>query len=104
MEKNKNKIIEEQPFLIKLKNYIKNLFDFSKYKKITILYVVIFIGLIGISIFLLYYNYFIDNVEPEEYTKICNQKDLLSKKLKKFNYILNSDKSRSFFARSINLP
>lgn len=62
MEKNKNKIIEEQPFLIKLKNYIKNLFDFSKYKKITILYVVIFIGLIGISIFLLYYNYFIDNI------------------------------------------
>lgn len=31
------------------------------------------------------HDYFIDNVEPEEYTKICNQKDLLSKKLKKFN-------------------
>jgi len=62
MEKNKNTIIEEQPFLIKLKNYIKNLFDFSKYKKITILYVVIFVVLIGISLFLLYYNYFIDDL------------------------------------------
>lgn len=31
------------------------------------------------------HNYFIDNIEPEEYTKICNQKDLLSKKLKKFD-------------------
>jgi len=31
------------------------------------------------------HDYFIDNVEPEEYTKICNQKGLLSKKLKKFN-------------------
>jgi len=62
MEKSKNKIIEDQPFLIKLKNYIKNLFDFSKYKKTTILYIVLFIVLIGISLFLLYYNYFIDNV------------------------------------------
>lgn len=62
MEKNKNKIIEEQPFLIKLKNYIKNLFDFSKYKKTTILYIAIFVVLIGISLFLLYYNYFIDNL------------------------------------------
>ena len=62
MEKNKNKIIEEQPFLIKLKNYIKNLFDFSKYKKTTIIYIVLFVILIGFSLFLLYYNYFIDNV------------------------------------------
>jgi len=30
-------------------------------------------------------NYFIKGVRPKEYTEICNQKDLLSKRLKKFN-------------------
>ncbi len=51
----------KKPFITKLKNYLKNLFDFSQLDKKTILYIVIFIFLIVLSLFLLYYIYFIDN-------------------------------------------
>ncbi len=50
----------KKPFITKLKIYLRNLFDFSKLDKKTILYIVIFIFLIAISILLLYYNYFVD--------------------------------------------
>jgi len=55
MEKNENK----ESFSLKLKNYIKNLFDFSQYSIKTILYIVLFVALIVLSLFLLYYNYFV---------------------------------------------
>ncbi|MFX0057758.1 MAG: TVP38/TMEM64 family protein [Candidatus Hodarchaeota archaeon] len=44
----------------KIRNYLKNLLDFSNYDKKTILYIILFIFLIAISLFLLYYIYFID--------------------------------------------
>lgn len=44
----------------KLKNYFKNLFDFSHYETKTLIYIIIFMALIIISIFLVIYNYFID--------------------------------------------
>ncbi|MBY8989728.1 MAG: TVP38/TMEM64 family protein [Candidatus Lokiarchaeota archaeon] len=47
-------------FTTKLKNYLKNLFDFSQLDTKTILYIIIFIILIVLSVFLLYYNYFVD--------------------------------------------
>ncbi|MFW9825431.1 MAG: TVP38/TMEM64 family protein [Candidatus Thorarchaeota archaeon] len=46
---------------IKLKRYIKNLFDFSQYDKKTILYIILFIALIIASLALLYVIYFVDN-------------------------------------------
>ena len=51
---------EKQTFTEKLKTYFKNLIDFSQIDKKTILYIIIFIFLVGISIFLLYWNYFVD--------------------------------------------
>jgi uncharacterized membrane protein YdjX (TVP38/TMEM64 family) len=62
MEKrNNNKQNEEKTkFTVKLKEYIKNLFDFSNYDTKTIVYMIIFIILFGISIYLLYYIYFVD--------------------------------------------
>lgn len=48
-------------FTTKLKNYLKNLFDFSQLDTKTILYIIIFIVLIAFSVFLLYYNYFVDD-------------------------------------------
>ncbi|MFX1556961.1 MAG: TVP38/TMEM64 family protein [Promethearchaeota archaeon] len=44
-----------------VKNYLKNLLDFSNFDKKTILYIILFIFLIGISVVLLYYIYFIDD-------------------------------------------
>ena len=51
----------KKPFSVKLKNYLKNLFDFSQLDKKTILYIVFFLVLIALSLFLLYYIYFVDN-------------------------------------------
>ncbi len=51
---------EKQTFSAKLKKYFKNLIDFSQIDKKTILYIVIFIFLVIISVFLLYWNYFVD--------------------------------------------
>jgi len=51
---------EKKPFSKRLKNYIRNLFDFSNYDTKTILYMVVFIFLIAISLYLLYYIYFVD--------------------------------------------
>jgi len=47
-------------FSKKLKKYFKNLIDFSQLDKKTILYIIIFIILVVISVFLLYWNYFVD--------------------------------------------
>ncbi len=51
---------DKKPFSVKLKNYLKNLFDFSQLDKKTILYIIVFIFLIVISMVLLFYNYFVD--------------------------------------------
>lgn len=51
---------EKKPFSERLKNYLKNLFDFSNYDATTIIYMLFFIFLIGISLYLLYYIYFVD--------------------------------------------
>jgi len=45
---------EEKSFVEKLKDYIKNLFDFSKYDTKTMLFIVLFIALVIISLFLLF--------------------------------------------------
>ena len=44
----------------KLKAYLKNIADFSHYDTKTIIYIVLFAFLIVISLFLLFYVYFID--------------------------------------------
>ncbi|MFX0021848.1 MAG: TVP38/TMEM64 family protein [Candidatus Hermodarchaeota archaeon] len=55
-----NQEIAKQSFSSKLKKYFKNLFDFSQLGAKTIIYIIIFIMLVGISVYLLIYNYFID--------------------------------------------
>ncbi|MGV9171351.1 MAG: TVP38/TMEM64 family protein [Promethearchaeia archaeon] len=47
-------------FSDKLKDYIKNLFDFSEFDRKTIGYIIIFITLFIVSVAFLYYMYFID--------------------------------------------
>jgi uncharacterized membrane protein YdjX (TVP38/TMEM64 family) len=63
MEKNgaENDNKAKKSFKTKLKNYLKNLFDFSQLDIKTIIYIIIFIILIAFSVFLLYYNYFVDD-------------------------------------------
>ncbi|TFG05027.1 MAG: DedA family protein [Promethearchaeota archaeon] len=51
---------EKKSFSLKVKNYVKNILDFSSYDSKTILYIIIFIILFGISVYLLYYIYFVD--------------------------------------------
>ena len=53
-------INEKDSFSGKLKKYIKNLFDFSTYDTQTKFYVAIFLFLFAISLYLLYYIYFVD--------------------------------------------
>ena len=62
MEDRKNNIQnkEKTSFSIKLKNYIKNLLDFSAYDTQTKFYIIIFLFLFVISLYLLYYIYFVD--------------------------------------------
>ncbi|MFW9990059.1 MAG: TVP38/TMEM64 family protein [Candidatus Odinarchaeota archaeon] len=52
-------ITDKLPLSEKLKNYFKNIFDFSKLDKKTILYIIIFIILVAFSLLLLYWNYFV---------------------------------------------
>jgi len=52
--------IEEKSSSSKLKNYFRNIFNFSQYDKKTILYIIIFIVLVLLSLLLLYYIYFVD--------------------------------------------
>jgi len=58
-EKKTDKEIKE-PFKDKIKNYIKNLLDFSQYDKKTILYIIVFGVIVIFSVYLFIYNYFID--------------------------------------------
>jgi len=62
MEDNSNnsQAKEKKPFSLKVKEYIRNIFDFSTYDTKTIVYMIIFIFLFGISVYLLYYIYFVD--------------------------------------------
>ena len=62
MEEKKTEADKEikEPFKVKLKNYIKNLFNFSQYDKKTLLYIIIFGVIIVFSVYLFIYNYFID--------------------------------------------
>ena len=60
-ERNNNKQNEEKTkFSVKLKDYIRNLFDFSTYDTQTKFYIAIFLFLFVISLYLLYYIYFVD--------------------------------------------
>ncbi len=52
---------EKQSFSVKLKNYLKNLVDFSNYDAKTIIYIIIFIVLIAASLVLLYFIFFVNN-------------------------------------------
>lgn len=52
---------ERQTFSIRVKKYIKNLLDFSHYDRKTIFYIILFIGLIIVSLVLLYLLIFVDN-------------------------------------------
>ncbi len=52
---------EKQSSSMKLKNYLKNLVDFSNYDAKTIIYIIIFIVLIAASLVLLYFIFFVDN-------------------------------------------
>lgn len=60
MENSEKQIEKKEQFSVKIKYYIKNLFDFSDYDKKTIFYMIIFIALFIISLYLLYYIYFVD--------------------------------------------
>jgi len=52
--------MSEESFGTRTKNYIKNLFNFSKYDTKTKLIILVFLGLIVISVIILLYNYIID--------------------------------------------
>jgi len=52
---------DKKSLKVRLKEYLKNLFDFSNYDKKTIMFMIFFIFLIIVSLGLLYYNYFVDN-------------------------------------------
>ncbi len=52
--------MEKKTFSLRVKKYFKKLFDFSNYDVKTIVYIIIFIFLFGISLYLLYYIYFVD--------------------------------------------
>lgn len=61
-QKNKTSVNnEKQAFSIRIKNYIKNLLDFSNYDTKTILYIILFIVLIIASLVLLFFIFFVDN-------------------------------------------
>ncbi len=60
MENSEKQIEKKEQLSVKIKYYIKNLFDFSDYDKKTIFYMIIFIALFIISLYLLYYIYFVD--------------------------------------------
>lgn len=51
---------EKQSFSARLKSYFRNLIKFSQYDTKTIIYIIIFIFLLAISLFFLYYIFFID--------------------------------------------
>jgi len=53
--------IEKKSSSSKLKNYFRNILNFSQYDKKTILYIIFFIILVLLSLFLLYYIYFVDS-------------------------------------------
>ena len=53
--------IEKKSSSSKLKNYFRNILNFSQYDKKTILYIIVFIALVLLSLFLLYYIYFVDS-------------------------------------------
>jgi len=57
MSENETQPKDKKSFSIKLKNYIKNLFDFSQYGIKTILYIILFAALVVISLGLLWYIY-----------------------------------------------
>ncbi len=52
---------DKKTFSKKLKNYMKNLLDFSQFDKITIFYIIIFIAVMGITVYVLYYMVFVDD-------------------------------------------
>jgi len=52
--------IEKKTISLRVKKYFRKLFDFSNYDAKTIIYIIIFIFLIGISLYLLYYIIFVD--------------------------------------------
>ncbi|MHA2036734.1 MAG: TVP38/TMEM64 family protein [Promethearchaeota archaeon] len=52
---------EKVTFSVKIRRYVKNLFDFSHYDTKTILYIVLFVALVVASLVLLYVIYFVDN-------------------------------------------
>lgn len=60
MSDTQDNTIEKKSSSSKIKNYIKNLFDFSQYSVKTMLYIILFVVLVVLSLFILYYNYFID--------------------------------------------
>ncbi len=52
---------EKRSLSNKIKKYVKNLIDFSSYSKKTILFIIFIIILLIISLYLVYYNVFIDS-------------------------------------------
>ena len=48
-------------FSVKVKNYFKNLVDFSSYSRKTIVFIIVIIIILGISFYLLYLWIFVDN-------------------------------------------
>ncbi|MFW9894304.1 MAG: TVP38/TMEM64 family protein [Candidatus Thorarchaeota archaeon] len=63
MEENEKSSLNRKKvtFSMKLKSYIKNLFDFSHYDKKTILFIILFLILIIASLILLYFIFFVNN-------------------------------------------
>ena len=61
MSDTQDNTIEKKSSSSKLKNYFRNIFNFSQYDKKTIFYIIIFIVLVLLSLFLLYYIYFVDS-------------------------------------------
>ncbi len=59
-EDNNKQQNENLSFSTRLKNYFKNLLDFSHYETKTLIFIIIFLILVILSLLLVIYNYFID--------------------------------------------
>jgi len=59
-ENKENEVFERKSFSDKLKNYFRNLLDFSQYDKKTIAYIIIFVAIMVVSVYTAYYIFFVD--------------------------------------------
>ena len=60
-EESINQKVTKKPFSERIKIYFKNLLDFSQYDRSTLFYIVIFLAVMVITLYVLYYMFFVDD-------------------------------------------